>query len=332
MNHKGLTLSSSLLTFALIAGFSINAQAMPKFDINKVATAPDYSKESSWLKKPAKKASAVDVFYVYPTVLFNDTDWMMDPKNAEMRKAAQNALETQASIFNGQANIYAPMYRQMNLAGLFLTPKEAEPLQKIIHEDVWRAFTHYLKYENKGRPFFLAGHSQGSMILTDLMLKHWGKTGAEKKLIAAHLLGWSITPDNLKENPALSICDSAEKTGCIISYNTMAKGRQSKAPTLQPHAIAVNPLSWSTNGDMLTKEKNLGSVFFDKDNKPTTYPLFTSAQIVEGGLVVKPANMDLVTVKGSHFPKGIFHAFDYSLFFKNLKENVKTRISSFQNK
>ncbi len=37
--------------------------------------------------------------------------------------------------------------------------KPAAPLQQIVHGDVWRALTHYLKHANKGRPFFLAGHS-----------------------------------------------------------------------------------------------------------------------------------------------------------------------------
>ncbi len=118
-----------------------------------------------------------------------------------MRSAAMGQVKTQASVFEGQANIYAPMYRQMNLAGLGLSEADAEPLQEIVHNDVWRAFTHYLKYENNGRPFFLAGHSQGSMILTDLMLEHWGTTGAEDQLIAALLIGWSLTSEDLDTHP-----------------------------------------------------------------------------------------------------------------------------------
>jgi len=79
----------------------------------------------------------------------------MDPTKPDMRAVAQTTINTQAVVFEGQANIYAPMYRQMNLAGLSLSEADAAPLQEMVHKDVWRALTHYLKYENNGRPFSL---------------------------------------------------------------------------------------------------------------------------------------------------------------------------------
>lgn len=76
-------------------------------------------------------------------------------------------------------------------------------------------------------------------------------------------------------------------------------------------------------------EKNIGAVFFDKAGTPSSYPHFTSAQIVDGGLIVLPKNVDLVNVKGGNFPEGVYHAFDYSLFFENLKANIAERIKAF---
>ncbi len=303
--------------------------AMPPLDLTTQPAAPDYTTAEGWIAKPASPTAPVDVFYVYPTVLFNDTDWIMDTTRPDMQSAAKAQVKTQASVFEGQANIYAPMYRQMNLAGLGLSDTDAAPLQEIVHRDVWRAFTHYLKYENNGRPFFLAGHSQGSMILTDLMLEHWGTTGAENQLVAALLIGWSLTSADLDAHPYVQMCKSSDQTGCVISYNTMAEGRQFAAPTLKSGALAVNPLSWTMDGALVPADKNLGSVFFDNSLTPTSYPNFTSAQIVDGGLIIQPKNVDLVTVEGGHFPKGVYHAFDYSLFFENLKVNIAERIEAF---
>lgn len=167
------------------------------------------------------------------------------------------------------------------------------------------------------------------MILTDLMLEHWGTTGAEDQLIAALLLGWSLTAADLAAHPAVRMCNSPDQTGCVISYNTMENGKQSVAPTLKAGALAVNPLSWAMDVTFVPAEKNLGSVFFDSNAQAKTYPHFTSAQIVDGGLVVQPENVDLVTAKGSHFPEGVYHAFDYSLFFMNLKANIRERIQAF---
>ncbi len=317
-----------LLIFFSIATWS-NCFAMPKLNLNSAPVAPDYGLPEGWLAKPTVPTASVDVFFVYPTVLFNDIDWIMDPKDPDMRAAAKTTIDTQAIVFEGKANIYAPMYRQMNIAGLGLSEADAAPMQKMAHDDVWRALSYYLKYENKGRPFFLAGHSQGSMILTDIMLEYWGSTGAEDRLIAALLLGWSLTPDDLAAHPAMQMCDSSDRTGCVISYNTMAEGRQSVAPTLKAGALVVNPLSWTMEGVFVAADKNLGSVFFDDKNTPISYPHFTSAQIVDSGLIVQPGNVDLVTVEGGHFPEGIYHAFDYSLFFENLKANIAERIEAF---
>ena len=306
-----------------------DASTMPPLDLDTKPAAPDYTVPEGWLVKPVTPTAPIDVFFVYPTVLSNDTDWLMDTTQPEMRAAAMKTVNTQASVFEGQANIYAPMYRQMNLAGLSLSDADAAPLLDIAQDDVGRALTYYLEYENNGRPFFLAGHSQGSNILTDLLIEYWGSTGAEDRLIAALLPGWSLTPEDLTTNPSLRICERADQTGCIISYNSMAEGRQSVAPTLKEGALAVNPLSWTIDGAFVPADKNLGAVFFDEAGVPTTYPHFTSAQIVDGGLIVQPENVDLVTVESSNFPDGVYHAFDYSLFYENLVANIAERIDAF---
>lgn len=327
---KKTTLSFSLLLMIFFSMVILsNCLAMPPLDMNSTPAAPDYGLSEGWLAKPAELTAPVDVFFVYPTVLFNDKDWILDTTRQDMRTAAQKTIDTQAIVFEGKANLYAPMYRQMNMAGLGLSDADAAPLQKIAHDDVWRALSYYLKYENNGRPFFLAGHSQGSMILADIMLNHWGSTGAENRLIAALLIGWSLTPADLATHPAVKMCDSSDQTGCVISYNTMAEGKQSVAPTLKKDALTVNPLSWTMDGAFVSADKNYGSVFFGDNDKPTTYSHFTSAQIVNSGLIVQPQNVDLVTVEGGHFPTGIYHAFDYSLFFENLKANIAERIEAF---
>jgi len=328
MNKRELFLSHYLVILLGIVTAS-SSFALPPIDIISVPTAPDYKQEEAWLAKPDVPTAAVDVFFVYPTVLSNDTDWVMDTKDPNMRTAAQRTINDQASVFNQKANIYAPMYRQMNIASLGLSDADEAPLKKISYNDVWRALNYYLEHENHGRPFFLAGHSQGSMLLTNIMVQHWGSTGAENRLVAAYLIGWSLTPSDLRENPAIKMCEHSTQTGCVISYNTMAKGKQSLAPTLKAGALTVNPLSWTMDDVLVGAEKNIGSVFFNENDEPTTYLHFTSAQIVNSGLIVQPEDINLVTVKGAHFPEGVYHAFDYSLFFENLKVNISDRIAAF---
>ena len=266
---------------------------------------------------------------MYPTVLHDDIEWLMDYSSFGLKEAAYETIIHQASVFSVQANLYAPFYRQMNIAALSLPEAEKSMLQAYGKQDIRRALAHYLKYYNNDRPFILASHSQGSNVLADLAVEIWGETGAENRLIAAYIIGWSITEDDLVENDAIRMCKNAWQTGCFISYNTVAAGKQNVAPTITTGAIVTNPLTWEIHDVKAPASLNLGAVFFDDAGKSQTIPYFTSAQALDGGLVVEPSDPSFVDSGAILFPKGVYHAFDYSLFYENLRANVAQRIQSF---
>lgn len=304
------------------------AAKLPPFDPATVPAAPDYTNKSTWLCRPAQpNRYAVDVFWVYPTVLHDDTHWLMPATDKAALAAARGTLASEAAVFCQQANCYAPVYRQMNMAALTLTPDKRETLLRYGRDDVRRALRHYLKYDNHGRPFILAGHSQGSNVLLDILVDAWGTLGAEKRLVAGYLIGWSITADDLARNPALKICRTPGETRCLVSYNTVAPGRQAAAPTMRPGSIAVNPLSWRTDGTKVPASANLGAVIFDpKDGTGRFLPHFTGAQVRDGAVEVVVTDPDINRTAASHFPKGVYHKFDFSFFFENLKANAAERI------
>jgi len=302
------------------------------FPPTQIPEAPDYTAPTSWLVLPDMPgAQRVDIFWVYPTVLNDDEHWLMPPDNRGLRSAAMHSIVTQASVFSGQANIYAPIYRQMNMAALGLTESQRQSLFSYGVKDVERALTYYLEHYNHGRPFILAGHSQGSNILADIIRRRWSHLGVENRMVAGYLIGWSITRDDLKANPALTMCADADQINCFVSYNTVAEGRQQQAPTILPGAIVTNPLNWKLNNDFAPPALNLGTTFFDLDGSSRTYPHFTSAQVKDGGLVVQPADPTLLTTKDTTFPRGVYHVYDYSLFYENLRQNIKQRINAFFN-
>lgn len=300
------------------------------FTPETVPCAPDYSRGESWLALPETPGrKAVDLFWVYPTVYMDESGWIMDISDPGLKAAAHETIQQQASAFTGQANLYAPLYRQMNMAGLSLSKERRDLLMRYGHEDVWNAFRYYLDHYNNGRPFILAGHSQGSNLLTALAVEHWGKTGVEDQLVAGYLIGWSITGQDLEENPELRICRSPDQTGCFITYNTVAAGRQGNSPTIAPGTVVVNPLSWTVDSALAPAAMNLGAVFFGADGTRRVLPGFTSARAVDGGLVVDPADPVLVTPEKQVFPKGVYHAYDYALFYENLKANLARRIRAW---
>lgn len=324
-----LTLTLTLLLAAAFctAEESHAGQPMPAFDAATAPEAPDYASAEAWLSRPDNPDQfGVDIFWVYPTVLGKDPDWLMNIRRPDLRTMAARTLTTQASVFSRQANLYAPLYRQMNVAALGLPESKQKPIAEFGAKDVLRAFRHYLKYDNNGRPFILAAHSQGAKVLTEMAVAHWGEFGAEDRLVAAYLVGWSITGQDLKSNPAMKICRSADQTGCFLSYNTMAAGKQPQSPTLRPGSIAVNPLSWTTDTDKMPASANIGATFFEDSGDSKTFPGYASAQIVDGAVIVEAADPSLLDNSGSSFPDGVYHIYDYSIFYENVRANAAQRI------
>lgn len=288
---------------------------------------PDYSQAQNWLHLPKTIDKKVDVFWVYPTV-YQGAATVAAVSDPQMRAGAEGTLAAQASVFAGQANLFAPLYRQANISVLSMDQAQKDRYLGVGLGDVQAAFDYYLQNLNQGRPFILAGHSQGSNLLTAFARKNLNRPELQRKMVAAYLLGWSITKQDLAKYPFLRICRSAVQTGCIVTYNSVAAGYQPKAPTLLPGAVSVNPLSWTTGGQLIPAAQNLGAVFFDEQGQSQSIPHFTSAQNRDGGLVVDPQDPKLLT--DLPFGPGVYHCYDYSLFYKNLKANAAQRIQAFQ--
>jgi hypothetical protein len=120
----------------------------------------------TWSPNPDAK---VDCFYVYPTVSTDTTpNSGMTPGPGE-----RGAVETQLARFGSKCRLYAPMYRQITLAGL-----EAQLLGRptavdtaLAYHDVLDAWNYYLAHDNQGRGVVLIGHSQGARWLTVLIMR-----------------------------------------------------------------------------------------------------------------------------------------------------------------
>ncbi len=290
------------------------------------APEPDYALAQDWVSLPKAPQKAVDVFWVYPTV-YQGKPVVAAIDSAQMRQGAEFTLLVQASVFEDSANIFAPLYRQTNLSVVSMDRATRERYFSVGREDVEKAFAYYLKNLNHGRPFILAGHSQGAEVLTEIVRKNLDRPELRGKMVAAYIIGWPITRQDLKDYPFLDICRSASQTGCIVTYNSVAAGHQAEAPTILPGAVSVNPLSWSADDGLAPASENLGSVIFDEKGGQQTFAHFTSARNQDGGLVVAPADPRMLPVLP--FGPGVYHVYDYNLFYMNLKANAAQRIKAF---
>ena len=134
----------------------------------------DYSLTSSWISKPTATKD-VDVFFLYPTGYSASDASVSDLSNSTMLQMATASLIGQASVFSKSCNIYMPKYRQLSINAL-LTYGNEENMIYMASFDLYNALDYYFENINNGRPFIIAGHSQGSVwasvILQDYMKKH----------------------------------------------------------------------------------------------------------------------------------------------------------------
>ncbi len=141
--------------------------------------------------------------------------------------------------------------------------------------------------------------------------------------MAAYVIGWSVTADDIKAYPRLKMCESFDETGCIVSYNTQEKDPE--ISIVRKNAVAVNPLLWNTSAEAAPKELNLGAVFHI-DGVTKEIPHYTGAQTVAGALIVpRPSNADELKTA-----RGFYHGYDYAFFYRNLQKNVADRIAAYQ--
>src|SRR5690606_14104999 len=91
--------------------------------------------------------------------------------------------------------------------------------------DVRRAFEHYAAHHNRGRPFFILGHSQGTNHALRLLSEAIQGTPLERRLVAAYVPG-NPTPlspfaDHLTRIPP---CVRPEQTDCAAAWGVFGEG------------------------------------------------------------------------------------------------------------
>ncbi len=223
--------------------------AAPPAAADAVQSPNDYGDAKSWLCRPgrhdacdidltttvvaadgklsretwsADPSAPIDCFYVYPTVSTDPTptsDMTADP-------AELNVIGQQFARFGSTCRPYAPMYRQVTLAGLrrMMAPGGGGVVldRGVGYDDVRDAWKYYLEHDNKGRGVVLIGHSQGSFVLAALIRKEIDGKPIQSRLVSAVLLGTTLAVPRGRDVGGafqhIPLCHSASQTGCVITF------------------------------------------------------------------------------------------------------------------
>ena len=296
-------------------------------NVTQTTARPDYSDAFSWVARPQTPQRAVDVFYVYPTIYLGTSPENMDIADPALRENAEGLMVAQAAVYSSHADLFAPFYRQQSAALQSMDPGNAgidafeDPAFQVGAGDVERAFDYYLQHRDADRPFILAGHSQGTMTLIHLMRRRFSDPDLRKRLVAAYLIGYSVTKDDVAKYPWMRLARGSNDTGVIITYNTEGADA-GDSPVLLAGALAVNPLSWSTDAAIAGSHANLGARFFDDATGELIeeIPEFAAAHVdADRGVLIAtdmktPESERIDLVHMGRWPQGVFHRFDYAFW------------------
>lgn len=209
---------------------------------------PDYSKPASWLCLPGRvdtcttplpttalnangygstglspvaKNAPIDCFVVYPT-MSRDAGMNSDLKPGETEEKA--AIANQFARFSSTCRIFAPMYRQMTLGAVAAAAAGVDVTRPamLAYGDVRAAWKEYLTKHNKGRPYVLLGHSQGSLMLQQLIANEIEGKPEARRMKLAIIPGFNLlVPEGklvggtLKKTP---VCSRPGETGCVLTW------------------------------------------------------------------------------------------------------------------
>ncbi|MDO7843944.1 DUF3089 domain-containing protein [Sphingomonas immobilis] len=326
------------------------------FDPARSPPPPNYASRTEWVALPDSRDPADDtppgvlpvnqarakvgVFFLYPTVFTSDQEWNADTRDADLNaRIAGTTIRNQASVFNGCCAIYAPRYRQMTLGGYVKWSENSVRATELAYSDVSRAFRQFLVW-NKGRPFILAGHSQGSRQGKLLIEREIDGKPLARRMVAAYLLGNWLESDWFAKLRDVHPCTRAGDTGCVVGWSTYGEGRNAalqrvfvgrqsgfapEPPGRRFHCI--NPLSWSTGPEIAVRTLDKGAWLHGGGTTPRPIePAMVSARCDDGALYIsQPAKAfaDLV------IPIGNYHNVDYNIAYMNLRENASVRATAF---
>ena len=318
---------------------------------NLVGVPTDYSDKNNWAHLPENTDNAVDTFFIYPTLYINpepDAPTIVPIDDPMLREYVNEFYLEIPVLFEDITNLYEPFYRQSNLCALTgMTHEELMEFQlREQRTDVYAALDYFFEHYNQGRPFILAGHSQGSLMLKMALCDYFREhTEYLERMVAAYVIGFSVTPDDLKANPALKFAEGADDTGVIVSWNTEGpENKNEKNAVVLENAISINPLNWKRDDTYAPASENIGDRIpimepgsFEALEFKFHKPGLADAQLdLERGVVVCTTLADQYVKPEEHGADNIFgpaslHESDYAAYWDNIRENVMTRIDAFLN-
>jgi len=345
-----IRMKKKLPSYIIIGCISVMIGCSPKVvsytqdkSIHSETGIPDYSQLDYWAAHPNKvdpsdsiplplkntlKEKKVDVFFIHPTTFLEEREYGLN--NAKIDndtinyKTDYTSILYQASVFNEEAQIYAPRYRQAHISMYF----ESDSAKKynafnLAYEDVRNAFIYYLEHENKGRPIVIASHSQGTTHSTRLIKEFFDGKPLAKQFVCGYLIGMPVKKNQYEK---IEVCMDSTSTGCFVSWRTYREDFSSDIINRLDTTIAVvNPIIWRSTNEIASRELQQGAVLY---NFNKIY-MHTQGAQAEGNALWVPHPK----FPGSFLYRAKnYHSGDINLFYLDIRKDISRRIEYYLKK
>jgi hypothetical protein len=308
-------------------------------------------------------------FFIHPTTFFGGDNWNADIHDAPSRKMiAEMVMPGQASVLNHLGEVYAPIYRQATFYAFLTSTEDAYAAFDLAYRDVAAAFDIFLE-QIGDKPFFITGHSQGSLLGIRLLIEKVDtNVDLAKRLVAAYLPGYKLPKYHFEHTLThIKAGIKPEQVNCVLAWDTFlegfhlmhhidnastwfkmeGKGVYKRRLTYTP--FCINPITWDIDRPQSDISEHKGAVVTESDRNgikwldassgeiPKIHTMglsapndkLISARIGLGNLLYISKPQGRIYNIGK-MPGGNYHVYDFNLFYMDIRTNASLRWEAYK--
>lgn len=244
-------------------------------------------------------ACDVDGHEVFNSRLIPEDMKYMDMENAYVKEH-----------YAGKMRFFAPYYEQFTMNAIKAPKETYDSAYHHGKRDLYNRFEEYMRKENKGRPFFLMGFSQGAIIALDLLKEMPAEYYARCK--GVYVMGYRVSTEELLSERVKPATD--ELSGNVVSFNSVMGNDASWKFVSDGAAACINPLNWRTDDVPATLR-------FDGDTATVQVDVNSHQLIVKG---LSKEKYTFAPLK-DFCKSGCLHHWDLLFYADAIRENMKKR-------
>jgi hypothetical protein len=244
-----------------------------------------------------------------------DTCHFADTYDDYLRECMALEMHAVDSFYSGDCNYYSPYYRQVSMQSWESVETTMARLPLAL-SDVRRSWDYYIAHYNQGRPFVIAGYSQGAHAMMDIMRRM--PDSIASRMVAAYVVGYRVTQEDLDSCPLIRPAQGATDTGVTICFNSVRSPEDTILVVSGGNLLCINPVNWRTD--------TVSASFVVVDHKRTdtlTAQCDPKSHLVLVGNYPDNRPMPVIGVPGN------YHHRELKFYYPYICQNIMDRVAAY---